>query len=77
MKFKRIPLVIEAFQFIRSRKPWPKGVCLCEAGLKATHVHTIHGPVYVTNTDWIVAERDGKHFYPIDNETMQETYKRI
>lgn len=81
-RFRRKPTEIEAEQFWWGKK-WPKGVCQdndCLAfmnhSLKA-HVHTAHGNqiVYLEDGDWVTAEADGVHFYPIKPSDMTRLYE--
>lgn len=81
-RFRKRPLLIEAEQYLADegqRSP-VRGVCYC-AGIRGewrglAHVHTshTHQVVGLASGDWIVAEPDGEHFYPIKPDIFTATY---
>ena len=81
MKFRSKPRVVEAEQFWPEVKPWPKGVDydVCGGVPCHPHVHTMHGGqgVPVEAGDWIVAEPDGEHYYPVQADVFAATYEPV
>ncbi len=78
MKFQSKPRVIEAEQYWPDKKPWPKGVENHRPhGGYYAHVHTMHDNqvVLVRGGDWIVAEPDGVHFYPVQDDVFKANYE--
>ena len=83
-KFRRLPTEIDAEQFT-GKRPYPVGVCECGlllSGIKGgcqPHVHTIHDGqrVDLTPGDWVAAEADGKHYYPIKPDVFEQTYEPV
>ena len=73
MKFKRKPSTpIDAEQYLDGQ--CPRGVLTEEDG--RVYVVTIHEQkVYVEIGDWIVAEMDGIHFYPIKEKVFIQLYE--
>ena len=78
MKFRKKPIVIEAEQLTRDGA-YPKGVCSCHINQGRGHLHTIHEGqvVNVDYGDWIIAEADGKHFYPCKDDVFVATYELV
>lgn len=81
MKFRKLPIIIEAWQFIEG-KPIPPGVCLgyCLNGeWSKAHVHTMHRnqAVILSDGDWIIPEPDGVHFYPCKPDIFAATYEPV
>ena len=74
MKFKRKPATpIEANQFLK-RGECPLGVQTEEDGHH--YVVTIHNQkCYIEIGDWIAAEPDGVHFYPIKDSVFKNIYE--
>ena len=80
-KFRKKPVIVEAEQYQGKRV---KGVCKCNGATPICtnplpHVHTIHDnhTAYIKPGDWIIAEPDGKHFYPCKPDIFAETYESI
>lgn len=78
-RFRSRPREIEAFQYEGIAFSLPRGVCLCSRQVMGPHVHTMHKgqQVQLQEGDWVVAEPDGQHYYPIKDEVMQTNYERI
>ena len=76
MQFKRKPATpIEANQYLLPGH-YPKGVKLSKDG--RPYVVTIHKQiVYIQPGDWVVAEHDGTHYYPIKDEVFRQTYEPV
>lgn len=71
MKFQKIPVVIDATQFVEEDIP---GVYRDQSA--RPYVVTIHEQrCYIERGDWIVPEPDGVHFYPVKNDIFQKTYR--
>lgn len=75
MKFRKIPVVIEAEQFFADKKPWPAGV-LFMAGHSTLgfHVETLEGRLHVSDGDWIITGVKGKQ-YPCKPDIFEMTYE--
>lgn len=82
MKFRKKPVVIEAFQFIGDVDPFPtdfKNAICCQAhnGLMGNaHIHTLEGKHEITNGDWIIKGVAGE-FYPCKPDIFEMTYEEI
>lgn len=76
MKFNRKKATpIDAEQFHHPATS-PRGVRTEEDG--RAYVVTMHEQkVYLENGDWIVAEPDGIHFYPIKDKIFQQLYESV
>ena len=78
-KFIRKPTEIEAVQYAEYGR-LVHGMCnsisCFTAGNNEPHVHTIHDGQIVNLAvgDWIIAEPDGKHFYPCKPDIFEKTY---
>ena len=74
--YRKKPVEVEAEQFTYTHKP--KGVCMC-SDAPHLHVHTMHeGQVCVLQLgDWVVAEPDGEHYYPVKDDDFRETYDLV
>lgn len=75
MKFRKKPVVIEAEQF-RKGETHPRGICVCstdEFG-KDIHVHTLEGPLKVSDGDWIITGVKGEK-YPCKPDIFEATYE--
>lgn len=89
MKFRKKSTVIEAEQWFPGKKVTgvqgdnPNMICGCVAlrGAKASvpHVHTAHNnqAVDLEPGDWIVAEPDGRGYYPIKQDIFAANYIAI
>ena len=80
--FRKKPLYVTAQQFFRpilSLIVDTPGVCQCPAGSLRGHVHTLHqGQIIdLEDGDWVVAESDGKHYYPIKPAIFTATYEPV
>lgn len=82
MKFEKIPVIIEAEQYIEYGR-LVKGMCNSRSCKKSVcgepHVHTMHNNqiVQLEIGDWVIPESDGEHFYPIKPEVLMATYKPV
>lgn len=79
MKFRKLPVIIEADQYHEFSLGNIPGVCCCDATTFGVHLHTIHQGqiVELQDGDWVVAESDGKHFYPVKDEVFRKTYEPV
>lgn len=75
--FKRKPAAtIDAEQYVTGPATAPRGTRTEEDG--RVYVMTMHlQKVYVVLGDWIVAEPDGVHFYPIKDHVFRATYEPV
>ena len=87
MRFRKKPVVVEAEQYLRGVAD-PRGVCRCNVRggefnrhiqypNSPAHVHTIHdGQVcMLEHGDWVIAEPDGEHFYPVKPGIFEAIYE--
>lgn len=74
--YRRKPTVIDAEQFVHAIAP-PRGVMFHHQFGKH-FVTTIQGQdVFVQPGEWIVAEADGKHYYPIADAEFRRIYEPV
>lgn len=82
-RFRKVPLIIEAEQFFLGGEGLPQGVlvmcepvgvhdgCSCDG---APHVHTLEGPLLVSDGDWIITGVKGER-YPCKPDVFAMTYE--
>lgn len=83
--YRKIPLLVEAEQYLDGKLPHPKGLCLLlhnesyHPEVNEPHLHTIHEGqiVILENEDWILEEPDGIHYYPVKNNIFKESYEAV
>lgn len=81
-KYRKKPVVIEAVQYTEYGK-LVKGMCNSKScyvsGNTEPHVHTIHEGQLVNLDvgDWIIAEPDGKHYYPCKPDVFEAIYEEV
>jgi hypothetical protein len=78
MRFRKRPIVVEATQFFNDR-PFPAGVCDCwadEACGGTPHVHTLEGPLHVSEGDWIITGVKGER-YPCKPDVLEAGYEPV
>lgn len=79
-RYRKLPVAIEAVQYTGT-EPAPEGVCLDEAhmppafrhGPVVPHIHTLEGPMSVSEGDWIATGIAGEK-YPIKDHIFRSTY---
>jgi hypothetical protein len=82
MKFRKIPVIIEAVQYTEYGK-LVKGMCNSRScysnGNTEPHVHTIHNNQVVNLEvgDWIIPEPNGVNFYPCKADIFASTYEKV
>lgn len=75
MKFRKKPVEIEAEQYWHNKTV--SGVCYCmNPQVNGAHVHTLEGPLKVSNGDWIIKGVRGE-FYPVKDDIFRETYEAV
>jgi hypothetical protein len=75
-KFRKKPVVVEAEQFVIGDGPLPPGVHGAEGG--HFYVMTAHNQtVFVVRGDWIIAEPDGRGYYPCKSDIFAATYEPV
>lgn len=81
MKFRKKPVVIEAYQFRRGffkgKTPleFKNAVCRCgNVDLPRPHIHTLEGTHYIIVGDWIIKGIKGE-FYPCKPDIFEATYE--
>lgn len=80
-KFRKKPVIVDAEQYLVGRDD-PKGLCRCDKHLIyggiVPHVHTAHGQVvFLTELDWVIAEPDGRGYYPCRDDLFWSNYDRV
>lgn len=79
MKFRKRPIFVEAEQFLPDQALLPfrdRGAC-CFDG-EEWYVVTAHGQAAtIVDGDWIIAEPDGRGFYPCKPDIFEATYERV
>lgn len=78
-QFRKIPVVIEAWQWKHEREGELRGVCNCHQGNWGSHLHTMHEGqiVMLQSGDWIIPEPDGEHYYPCKPDVFANTYEPV
>ena len=84
-KFRKKPVdpneIFEAFQWFESRGVNPNNAVkheLVDFGRAAFCVTTAHGQkAIVVDGDWIMAEPDGRGYYPIKPDIFANRYERV
>lgn len=77
MKFRKRPIIIEAEQYHFAQQPWPPGICLgAHDGMYGPHIHTLEGPLRVSDGDWIITGIEGEK-YPCKPNIFEETYEAV
>lgn len=81
MKFRKKPVVIEAEQYSDGQPV--SGVCFFQEPvpneidcLIFPHVHTLEGPLKVSNGDWIITGIKGER-YPCKPDIFDATYEKV
>ena len=82
MKYRKKPVVIEAWQYMPATVQPILGVCRdshTASIYPKDHLHTAHQNqiVYLENGDWIIPESDGEHFYPCKPDIFAATYEPV
>ena len=74
MRFRKIPVVIEAEQYFNDQDA-PVGVCFCiqENG---PHIHTLEGAMGVRDRDWVITGVKGEQ-YPCKPDIFNLTYEPV
>lgn len=77
MKFRKKPVVVEAEQYKGFYySPWPPGVRIEEG--TTPFVVTAHGQrVFIEPGDWIIAEPEGRGFYPCKADIFEANYEPV
>ena len=82
MKFRKKPVVIEAEMFSDTKPDLsvPAGVCVDMCGPHGIenrpHIHTLEGPMLVSNGDWIITGVKGEK-YPCKPDIFALTYEAV
>jgi hypothetical protein len=81
MKYRKLPVVIEATQFDCQSTRWPKGVKPWpdEKGAQPRdmswgYIDTLEGRMHVYHNDWIITGVNGEN-YPVKDEIFRMTYE--
>ena len=76
MRFRKLPVVIEAHCWAGDGHEL-EGVCQrCKEMPDAAHVHTLEGPLRVSYGDWIIRGVKGE-FYPCKPDVFAMTYEPV
>jgi hypothetical protein len=89
-RFRKKPVVVEAEQFtlecLLGHAPLPVGVTKATDGDPGSihgcvvrwYVVTAHGQrAYLAHGDWVIAEPDGRGFYPCKPDIFRATYQPV
>lgn len=80
-KFRKKPIVIEAEQFRPHEFPLPfkdRHACNWDEDGLGWYVVTVHGQkTSIIDSDWIIAEPDGRGFYPCKNDIFLNIYESV
>lgn len=84
MKFRKKPVVIEAFKWTGDTKPFPKDFAdaICESNhmqeydVLPPHIHTLEGIHQISDGDWIIKGVAGE-FYPCKPDIFEKTYEAV
>ena len=77
--WQKKPVVIEAEHFDQDKKShlsseFREAICDCTEADR-WHIHTLEGPLHVTDGDWIIRGVQGE-FYPCKPDIFEETYQK-
>lgn len=83
-KYRKKPVVIEAEQFFRDKKPWPDGVVAAKLQHNVPRdsnywpegspiIKTLEGPHLVSDGDWIITGVKGER-YACKPDIFEQTY---
>lgn len=77
-KYRKKPVVIEAWQWPREKDAMPAGAVQIDA-FGDPYVTTIHDgqTVALEDDDWVLPEPDGEHFYPCKAAIFEATYEPV
>lgn len=76
-RYCKKPIEVEAFQWEQNMGPVIGSVCACRVGLTLNigmHVHTLEGPLHVSDGDWIITGVKGEK-YPCKPDVFAATYE--
>jgi hypothetical protein len=77
MKFRKLPVIIEAEQFWHGITPWPEGVYCVETGASYGYrIKTLEGEYRVIDGDWIITGVKGEK-YSCDPDIFAMTYEEV
>ena len=81
MKYRKLPIVIEAEQFFINKLPWPDGVYDRRGGslIQSTcpyEIKTLEGRHSVSDGDWIITGIQGEK-YPCKPDIFAQTYEMV
>jgi hypothetical protein len=76
MKYRKKPVVIEAWQYKGIATP---GVCICLPGKGKPHLHTMHDGqiVELVIGDYIIPDGKPNTFYPCKPDIFEATYEKV
>lgn len=73
--FKRRPSFVDAVQYVDKASP-PRGVRTTAAGTAVVDTSSITtARVYLT--EWVCADPDGKHFYPMSDDLFKRLFEPV
>jgi len=76
VKFRKKPVIVEAFQYVGDESLGQPGVYVDEDGRH--YVVTVHGQrTWLAVGDWIITEADGIHHYPCKPDIFEATYEAV
>lgn len=81
MKYKKLPVEIEAEQFNKDSIKLLEGVCYSnhskeDLEILPAHIHTLEGVMTVSDGDYVIKGVKGE-FYPCKPDIFEMTYERV
>lgn len=79
MKYRKLPVEIEAEQYSVFSSIYPKGVCdkAHDGNKGGVHVHTLEGTSYdLKDGDWVIRGVKGE-YYPCKPDIFAVTYEQV
>ena len=78
MQFRKKPVVIEAEQYFINKQSKIKGICVKAdvPGICNAHIHTLKGPLQISDGDWIITGVKGER-YPCKPDIFEATYEKV
>jgi hypothetical protein len=76
MKYRKLPVVIEAEQFFENMDDWPDGVYACDWSPTGFGINTLEGTHEVSEGDFIITGVAGER-YPCKSQIFWRTYEVV
>ena len=80
MKYRKRPVMVEAWRFFRAVQPWPMGIreapCPCAEEADKFWVATLEGHHHASDGDWIIKGVKNE-LYPCKPDIFEATYEEV